>query len=159
MSDAQKGVQQAVRSNNRLLVGGVAAVTAGLGLFWYAQKSYQAKKETTPNPGALPTWEYRMGQEQLPASNPDQHLTQRSSKTEIPTKPESVPTRSNDDQSGSQGPASSYLTAVQGKATDEYQSPKSEPTPQREKEPGSEIASKHRQGPEYDRQRHGSDKN
>ncbi|KAI0325947.1 hypothetical protein GY45DRAFT_1438041 [Cubamyces sp. BRFM 1775] len=156
-SDAARGMQQAVRSNNRLLVGGVAAVSAGLGLFWYAQKANQARKETTPHPGAIPTWEYRLTQEQNPTSNPDQHLTQRSSKTDIPTNPKSVPTRSNDDQSGSQGPAASYLNATQGKATDEHQSPKSEPAPQREKEPGSEIASKHREGPEYDRQRHGSD--
>ncbi|KAI8976601.1 hypothetical protein BD414DRAFT_158822 [Trametes punicea] len=157
MSDASRGMQQAVKSNNRLLVGGVTAVVAGLGLFWYTQKVNQAKKESTPHPGAVPTWEYRMTQEQQPASNPDQHLAQRSSGSEVASQPKSVPTRTNDNQTGSQGAAASYLTAVQGKATEEHQSPKSEPAPQREKEPGSEMASKHRQGPEYDRQRHGSD--
>ncbi|KAI9065332.1 hypothetical protein FKP32DRAFT_1590824 [Trametes sanguinea] len=157
MSDATRGMQQAVRGNNRLLVGGVAAVSAGLGLFWYAQKAYQAKKETTSKPGAIPTWEYRMMQEQQPASNPSQHLAPRASGSEVASQPESVPTRSNDDQRGSQGAAASFMTSTQGKATDDHQNPKSEPAPQKEKEPGAEIASKHRDGPEYDRQRHGSD--
>ncbi|KAH9899268.1 hypothetical protein C8Q73DRAFT_833181 [Cubamyces lactineus] len=155
-SDATRGIQQAVRSNNKLLAGGVAAVSTGLGLFWYAQKTNQARKETTPYPGAIPTWEYRLTQEQNPTSNSDQHLTQRSSETDIPTNPKSVPTRSNDDQSGSQGPAASYLNATQGKGTNDHQNSKSEPAPQKEKEPGSEIASKHREGSDYDRQRHSS---
>ncbi|KAI0654380.1 hypothetical protein C8Q70DRAFT_1058476 [Cubamyces menziesii] len=156
-SSATRKIQQAVRGNNKLLLGGFAAASAGLGLFWYVQKEDQALKETAPHPGAIPTWEYRLTQEQNPKSNSDQHLTQRSSKTDVSTNPESVPTRSNDDQSGSQGPAASYLNATQGKATDEHQDSESQPAPQKEKEPGSEIVSKHREGPEYDRQRHGSD--
>ncbi|KAI0631166.1 hypothetical protein C8Q77DRAFT_1272900 [Trametes polyzona] len=159
MSDAQKGIQQAMRGNNRLLIGGVAAVTAGLGIFWYAQKANQARKETTPHPGAIPTWEYRLGQEQLPASNQDQHLAQRSSGTDVRTQPKSLPTRDNDDQSGSQGAGASYLNATQGKGTEDHQNPKSEPAPQKQKDEGSEIASKKRDGPEFDQQRHGSDKN
>ncbi|CDO70389.1 hypothetical protein BN946_scf184999.g29 [Trametes cinnabarina] len=157
MSNATRGVQQAVKSNNRLLVGGVVAVTAGLGLFWYAQKAYQAKKETAPQPGAIPTWEYRMTQEQNPESDPDRHLAQRSSSSEVASQPSSVPTRSNDDQRGSEGAAASFMTATQGKGSDDRQNAKSEPVAQREKEPGAEIASKRRDGPEYDRERHGSD--
>lgn len=75
MSDAGKGLPKVARGNSKvrplriphltahshaldgvqLLFGGVAAVTAGLGVFWYAQKASQHKKETNPNPGAIPT--------------------------------------------------------------------------------------------------------
>ncbi|RPD75605.1 hypothetical protein L226DRAFT_522742 [Lentinus tigrinus ALCF2SS1-7] len=158
MSDAGKSFQKVPRGNNKVLLGGVAAVTAGLGLFWYAQKSYQDLKESSPHPGAVPTWEYRLQQEQNQPSNPPQHLAQHSSSTDVPTGPKSVPTPDNNDQQGSKGAASSFATSVQGKATDEHQQ-QTEPSPQREKEAGGgEVASKHRAGPEFDQERHGSGK-
>ncbi|KAI0676416.1 hypothetical protein C8Q78DRAFT_1073224 [Trametes maxima] len=92
MSNVTERMQKAFRNKNNhmLLLGGVAGVTAGLGLFWYAQKTSQAQKETTKHPGAIPTWEHRLGQEQLPAKDPERHLAQRSSKTEVPSGPESA---------------------------------------------------------------------
>lgn len=74
MSDAARTMQQLSRGNlnkvhilksiaasslldgfAQVLVGGVAAVTAGLGLFWYAQQTNQTRKETSSHPGATST--------------------------------------------------------------------------------------------------------
>ncbi|KAI0716646.1 hypothetical protein C8Q76DRAFT_794915 [Earliella scabrosa] len=158
MADAAKGMHKAARGGNKLIAGGVAAVAAGFGLFWYAQKSYQTKKETSSHPGAVPTWEYRLAQQPVEPSNPpQQEPTKRSvSKEDVPSGPKSVPTTGNTDQRESKG--SAYLSSTQGKSTDEGKQD-AEPTAQREKEAGTgEIASKKQGGPGFDQKRHGSDK-
>ncbi|KAI0703657.1 hypothetical protein C8T65DRAFT_741265 [Cerioporus squamosus] len=159
MSDAGKGLPKVPRGNNKVLVGGVAAVTAGLGLFWYTQKSYQGRKETSSAAGAIPTWEQRLQQENQPSNSYQQQDQTRSASHEhVPTGPKSVPLPGNDSDQGSKGVGALYSTAVQGKATDEHHQD-TEPTPQRAKDAGAgEVASKHRSGPEFDQECHGSGK-
>ncbi|EJF59505.1 hypothetical protein DICSQDRAFT_128205 [Dichomitus squalens LYAD-421 SS1] len=58
---------------------GVTATVAAFGTSWYAQRSYQAKKEESKSPAAIPTWEYRMTstQEHQPQSNSQEPLIHR----------------------------------------------------------------------------------
>ncbi|KAI0754451.1 hypothetical protein C8Q80DRAFT_369079 [Daedaleopsis nitida] len=144
MADATiKGMRQAGRGGNRLIAGGVATVAAGLGLFWYTQKANQTRKENSANPGAVPTWEYRLNQEQDQPSNPQQQYVQRTASADFPgTKPESIPTRSPSDGKSSTDKFSSTKDQSEGKQGQDAQ-----PAPQREKEAGKgEIASKKQGG-------------
>ncbi|RDX40350.1 hypothetical protein K466DRAFT_604880 [Polyporus arcularius HHB13444] len=142
MSDAGKGLPKVPRGNNKLLVGGVAAVSAGLGLFWYAQKSYQGHKETTSAAGAIPTWEQRLQQENQPSNSSDQQQLRSASHKDVPAGPKSVPLPDNDNDERSTGARSAYATAARGKASDKNQD--TEPTNQRAKDADSgTIASEH----------------
>ncbi|KAH9946925.1 hypothetical protein B0H21DRAFT_741637 [Amylocystis lapponica] len=128
------------RGNPRALVFGVATVTAGLAAFWYGQRWYQSSKENSNSPGYIPTWEYRLGREQLPASDPSQPLPQRKSGTEPAQKPSDVPLPRSDTDQRPSG-AAAAATAVSGKGSDETQRQKeqkgqAQPTEQRKGDQG-----------------------
>ncbi|TBU22401.1 hypothetical protein BD311DRAFT_770492 [Dichomitus squalens] len=59
-SGVTRSYQQLLRSRGKVLATGVTATVAAFGTFWYAQRSYKAKKEESKSPAAIPTWEYRM---------------------------------------------------------------------------------------------------
>ncbi|PCH35333.1 hypothetical protein WOLCODRAFT_107273, partial [Wolfiporia cocos MD-104 SS10] len=99
------------------LFAGVAAVSAGLGVFWYTQKWSHRQKEEDVRPGAIPTWEYRMKHQQDPKSNADDPLAQRVSGAEPVPRPKDVPLPGSDSrQSGS-----AAMTAAHGKGSDDTQ--------------------------------------
>ncbi|KAH9855394.1 hypothetical protein C2E23DRAFT_883332 [Lenzites betulinus] len=144
MSGATKGVQQVMRGNSRfaLALGGAAAVTAGFGIFWYAQQANQARKENSPQLGAIPTWEYRLGQEQLPPKGPVQQPIEQSSGAAAKTESKNPPAGGKShDQSSGQDNSASTANVTQSKRSDDQQDSKSQPTPQKEKASG-EAASK-----------------
>ncbi|EMD35548.1 hypothetical protein CERSUDRAFT_96661 [Gelatoporia subvermispora B] len=120
--------------NGRLIAIGSAALAAGFGLFWYSQQKHHESKVTSQAPGAVPTWEHRLGQMQQPSPQKEgSTLNPRGADPE--PKPESVPLPGNKDDRTTVG--SSALTAVTGQGSEDTQrSPEhiSQPAPQREKE-------------------------
>ncbi|KAH9833311.1 uncharacterized protein C8Q71DRAFT_909750 [Rhodofomes roseus] len=103
----------------KALWGGIAAVTAGLAGFWYYQKSIQVSKEEDVRPGAIPTWEYRLQQQQDPVTHPNDPLAQRVSGAEHVSRPKDVPLPGSDSSQGKGG--SAVLTAAHGKGSEQSQ--------------------------------------
>ncbi|TBU60370.1 hypothetical protein BD310DRAFT_975889 [Dichomitus squalens] len=123
---------------------GVTATVAAFGTSWYAQRSYQAKKEESKSPAAIPTWEYRMTstQEHQPQSNSQEPLIHRTRGDSMePVGPKDVPTPKDPAQPGTG--QSATLSKVQGNQNKgEHQAV--EPAVQPENDSKSSVASKAR---------------
>jgi len=108
---------QVTRGSPRTLVASVAAISAGLGLFWYMQKWNHRQKQEDVLPGQIPTWEYRLQQRNTPEANASDPLVQRVSGSEPVSRPKDIPLPGNDSAETGSG----ALTAAHGKGSDKTQ--------------------------------------
>ncbi|KAH9946926.1 hypothetical protein B0H21DRAFT_891712 [Amylocystis lapponica] len=101
------------------LIMGVLTVATGLGVFWYSQQRVQGRSIHT-NPSDVPTWQYRMAQQQPGAVPPTQPsgMSQREAQTPVhqPTPSASLPLPGNKKDGYA---VSAVLTSIHGKGSED----------------------------------------